>query len=126
MSDPDLTISRTFSNKSNRGGELGPFTPLNNILLLINKMSEENERLEENLKVLSPWRKDNNIQDNYNGGSPTGYFINDPWAEMYDNDHCDRCGEQLRPWDFGSLCTKCDHDMYYGEHEPNRAFKIKD
>ena len=127
MSDPDLTLSRTFTKKKDGWDTFGPFTPLNRIRLIVSSMSDSNNRLEDNLKVLTPWRKGNNeISANYNGGEPTGYFINDPWAEMYDNDHCDRCGEQLRPWDFGSLCTKCDHDMYYGEHEPNRAFNIKD
>lgn len=127
MSDPDLTRDRVFSKRSGSWDDLGPFTPLGRIRLLVGKLSEENERLEENLKVLSPWRPgSNDISNTYNGGEPIGYFVNDPWAEMYDDSHCDRCGELLRPWDFKSLCTKCERDMYYGEHDPSKAFQIKD
>ena len=123
MSDPDLTRNRTFSKRGRGWEPAGPFDFVGHIRLSLRNMTDGNDRLEENLRVLSPWRTGSNDISNYNGGGPLGYFVNDPWAEMYDEKHCDRCGEELRPWDFGTLCCKCEHDLYSGESDPRIAFQ---
>lgn len=118
MEDIDLTLDRTFSDRSRWqwSNDFRLITHPNRTGLgdILQVFLENNNRIKSLQEIIEPWHRE---EDDFDRGSFFGFKLRDPYASE-GGLHCDRCGIQLRPWDWNEewgytscVCMKCNHEI---------------